>query len=544
MHDVENRELGNMYKIKNEDDHDELPLKMANQLDTESNDTLSMIILLVLYILQGIPMGLAGSVPLLLKEKGASYESLSLFSLVSMPFSLKLVWAPIVDSTFLTSMGRRKTWLIPVQLICGLIMIFGASHIDEWIGDNKSNHTGSMLNVELLTMFFMFLYFLMATQDIAVDGWALTMLSRRNVGYGSVCNTIGQSLGAFIANQGFIALSDEDWCHRFLGVEQGTTFVTLSGFMKFWGIVFLVTTLVIWFFKSESPIVAGDEPEGLLTTYKQVVSILKTKPVQLLCVIILTRKITTTPIDAASTFKMQDYGMPKGDIASISPILMLVQFLVPTFLGNYAASKPFTLLFIGCVLQLPASALSWAVVQTVPSAYANHQIPGLSFYLPLITVSVFYQVVSVMVFLAMMSSFSKVADPGIGGTYMTLLNTVANMGYLWTNSLCLWILPKLSLSHCYSISTGVKVILDNSTLSTACQHTTTELCESLEGKCLEDIDSFTVMVFICLGLGTIWVLLFKEKIFKLQDMTHTEWWITSSKKLSPNDESAITAKKS
>ena len=61
------------------------------------DDRLSIFILLVLYTLQGIPMGLCGSIPLILKERGVSYESLSLFSLVSLPFSLKLLWAPVVQ---------------------------------------------------------------------------------------------------------------------------------------------------------------------------------------------------------------------------------------------------------------------------------------------------------------------------------------------------------------------------------------------------------------------------------------------------------------
>ena len=43
--------------------------------------------------------------------------------------------------------------------------------------------------------YFFALYFLMATQDIAVDGWALTMLSRKKVGYAGTCNSVGQTLG-------------------------------------------------------------------------------------------------------------------------------------------------------------------------------------------------------------------------------------------------------------------------------------------------------------------------------------------------------------
>ena len=59
-----------------------------------------------------------------------------------------------------------------------------------------------------MTAFFFALYFLMATQDIAVDGWALTMLSRANVDMASTCNTIGQNVGYFAAYVGFLALED------------------------------------------------------------------------------------------------------------------------------------------------------------------------------------------------------------------------------------------------------------------------------------------------------------------------------------------------
>eukprot|EP01035_Chromulina_nebulosa_P038169 gene38169-51547_t len=230
-----------------------IPSQSKKNMGVHKDDRLSIAILLVLYTLQGIPMGLCGSIPLILKEKGVSYESLSLFSLVSLPFSLKLLWAPVVDSFYFKSFGRRKSWLIPVQILTGLIMLFvGSAYIDRWVGEVPSP-TGTKFapDVNTLTIYFLFLYFLMSTQDIAVDGWALTMLSRINVGYGSVCNSIGQSLGIFLANQGFIALSDDEWCHKFLGMNKGHHLISLGGFMRFWGYVFIVTTVIIWLFKDE-----------------------------------------------------------------------------------------------------------------------------------------------------------------------------------------------------------------------------------------------------------------------------------------------------
>ena len=261
------------------------------------DDRVSMAVLLVLYTLQGIPMGLCSSLPVILKERGISFEDLALLSLASLPFSLKLLWAPIVDCKFFKSMGRRKSWLIPVQLLCGGVFIFGSKFVTEWIETQ---------NIKALTGFFIFLYFLMATQDIAVDGWALTMLSPEHVGYASLCNSIGQSFGFFLANQGFIALNDPTWCFRHLGTRMGRSLIDLSGFMHFWGWVFIVVTLGIWFGKEEKDVEPGHEPDGLMETYQHVLSIFKLHPVQTLTIILLTCRVAFAPVDSAWNFKLME----------------------------------------------------------------------------------------------------------------------------------------------------------------------------------------------------------------------------------------------
>lgn len=265
-------------------------------------DRYSILTLLILYLLQGVPMGLCGSIPLILKEKGASYESLSLFSLVTVPFSMKILWAPFVDSYYIAKLGRRKSWLIPIQLICGILMIIGSSSVKTWLREDETDNVDhNDLAIGSLTCFFFGLYFLMATQDIAVDGWALTMLSRDNVGYASTCNTIGQALGFFLANQAFIALSDKRWCHRFLGYS--TSLVSLSSFMTFWGIVFIVVTLIVWLFKTE--ILVEEKCDGIIDTCRHIVSICKLPAIKTFAWILLTCKIAFAPSDAALSFKLQ-----------------------------------------------------------------------------------------------------------------------------------------------------------------------------------------------------------------------------------------------
>lgn len=68
---------------------------------------------------QGIPLGLAAAIPLILTNRQVSYKEQAGFSFAYWPFSLKLLWAPIVDSLYISRIGRRKTWLVPVQYLIG-----------------------------------------------------------------------------------------------------------------------------------------------------------------------------------------------------------------------------------------------------------------------------------------------------------------------------------------------------------------------------------------------------------------------------------------
>lgn len=154
-------------------------------------DFSNYVLLVALYTLQGIPMGLTASIPFLIQQKiknlaeaaagsrvlteaasvivseGGSndvasklYNAQAVFALCSWPFSLKLLWAPIVDAIYLKRIGRRKTWLIPVQTAAGGLMVFGSSWVDKQLEANDLHS----FDVRGITLFFFCLYFLMATQ--------------------------------------------------------------------------------------------------------------------------------------------------------------------------------------------------------------------------------------------------------------------------------------------------------------------------------------------------------------------------------------------
>ena len=104
---------GDQYKLMEKSDHQ----------PSFKRDRGSIALLVFLYVLQGIPLGLAGAMPMLLQTRKVAYKDQATFSLVFWPFSIKLLWAPIVDTAYFSRFGRRKSWLVPVQYLIGIFMI-------------------------------------------------------------------------------------------------------------------------------------------------------------------------------------------------------------------------------------------------------------------------------------------------------------------------------------------------------------------------------------------------------------------------------------
>ena len=135
--------------------------------DLPAQDRRNFLLLVLLYFLQGIPMGLAsGSVPILLKAH-LTYSQIGTFALAIYPYSLKLLWSPIVDAVWSRRFGRRKSWILPIQALSGLGMVYLGSRAREMILAAGANDGAG---VGVFTLWWFGLVFMCATQDIAVDG--------------------------------------------------------------------------------------------------------------------------------------------------------------------------------------------------------------------------------------------------------------------------------------------------------------------------------------------------------------------------------------
>jgi hypothetical protein len=105
-------------------------------------DATKIVFLVYIYFLQGIPLGLTASIPLLLTDYSIDYSNQGAFSFANWPFSIKLLWAPVVDSLYIHRFGRRKSWIIPTQLLIGIFMMAFANTVQNLIQGSHS-HSGN-----------------------------------------------------------------------------------------------------------------------------------------------------------------------------------------------------------------------------------------------------------------------------------------------------------------------------------------------------------------------------------------------------------------
>nr|XP_005287029.1 acetyl-coenzyme A transporter 1 isoform X1 [Chrysemys picta bellii] len=471
----------------------------------------SILLLLFLYVLQGIPLGLAGSIPLILQSKNVSYKDQAFFSFVFWPFSLKLLWAPLVDAVYFKSFGRRKSWLVPTQYILGFFMMYLSTQVDFLLGDVE----GKSPDVVALTMTFFLFEFLAATQDIAVDGWALTMLSRENVGYASTCNSVGQTAGYFLGNVLFLALESASFCNKYLRFQpQPKGIVTLSDFLFFWGAVFLITTTLVALLKKENKEVtpSKEETKGITDTYKLLFSIVRMPAVLTFCVLILTAKVGFSAADAVTGLKLVEEGVPKEHLALLAVPIVPLQIILPLIISKYTAGpQPLNTFYKAMPFRLLIGLGFALLVWWTPKVQHEGGFP-IYYYIVVLLSYALHQITLYSMYVAIMAFNAKVSDPLIGGTYMTLLNTVSNLGGNWPATVALWLVDPLTVKECIGAQ-------EQSCGTTAAA----ELCTKLGGSCVTTLDGYYVESIICVALGFVWWFLLGPKLKKLQDEGQSSW---------------------
>ncbi|KRB09181.1 AmpG family muropeptide MFS transporter [Achromobacter xylosoxidans] len=168
--------------------------------------------LLVLGFASGLPLALtSGTLQAWATVEGVPLQEIGFLTLVGTAYTIKFLWAPLVDRFAPPLLGRRRGWMLVTQvLLAAAILAMGAL-----------SPSSALMPLALLAVL---VAFLSATQDIAFDAYCTDVLRKEERGAGAAIKVMGYRL-AMIVSGGLALIMADQW------IGWGNTYMVMGGLM-------------------------------------------------------------------------------------------------------------------------------------------------------------------------------------------------------------------------------------------------------------------------------------------------------------------------
>jgi MFS transporter, PAT family, beta-lactamase induction signal transducer AmpG len=314
-----------------------------------------VLIVLFLGFSAGLPLALSGStLRLWMRQSGVDLETIGLFALVGTPYTIKFLWAPIVDALdvplFSRLFGRRRGWLVFSQiLMMAAIVVLG------------------FCDPAMIAWYFVFGAALLvatasATQDIVIDAFRIESLPESEQAAGMASYVAAYRIGVLVSTAGtlFIVSGFQD-----LESSLGTAWM-LAYFVMAALVTFGVATALVATEPAKSAAAAADHAKHahesplkrVLNTTKSAFGDFLTRDMAMavLCFVVLF-KLTDAFAGVMTEAFVLDLGFSITEYAVIIKGVGLAATLLGGFAGGFVArAYPLsTSLWIGGILQATAN---------------------------------------------------------------------------------------------------------------------------------------------------------------------------------------------
>lgn len=259
-------------------------------------------------------MGFSSGLPLLLtmtalqawmKDEGVDLKTIGLTALLGLPYTWKFLWAPIFDRYVPPFMGRRRGWLILIQVllaaaIAGLAM------------------TQPKDNLMMVAVFALLVTFVSASQDIVLDAYRREILADNELGLGSSLFVNGYRVAMILTSSGALIMADH--------MSWSTVYLIMASFVG----IGLLTTLI-----ADEPTVSSPPPKSLKEAIVEpFVDYFKRDYAIWILAFILFYKLGDTLASALATPFYMDIGFTKTQIGYVVKTFGLTAMLFGSFIGG------------------------------------------------------------------------------------------------------------------------------------------------------------------------------------------------------------------
>jgi PAT family beta-lactamase induction signal transducer AmpG len=267
---------------------------------------------LTLGFASGLPFNLPDStLQAWLATLNMDIKTIGWLTLVGAPYAFKFLWAPILDRYALPVLGRRRGWMLLLQLIlAGLIALLGLQSPNEAIY--------AVAAIGLL------IAFISATQDIVIDAYRADTLRPEERGLGSTATQVGYRLATWITGALALILSDV--------IGWRNTYLLMAAIMG-------ATVLLTW--SAPEPERVAPAPRSLAAAVRDPLREFMARPGSwaLLVLIVLYKFGDAFALKLVTAFLIKGVGFTALEVGAISKTVVIVLTLLGTFTGGMLLAR-------------------------------------------------------------------------------------------------------------------------------------------------------------------------------------------------------------
>ena len=251
-----------------------------------------------------------------LRDVGISLTEIGFFAWLVLTYSLKFLWAPLVDRysiPLLGQLGKRKGWILLCQIII-VIALIGMSSVDP------------ITNLKLLAIFAFMAAFFGSIQDIAIDALRIEMADNKEQGNLAASYQLGYRIAILVATSIALIFADQlDWSY----VYQ---------FMSLLMVLGVIGVLISHEPKNhEIAIVRIDQ--ALVQSFQDFFSRFGIWAASLILLLISTYRLTDIVMGPMAMPFYLDMGFTKTEIGALVKTVALATSILGFFVGGYLIKK-------------------------------------------------------------------------------------------------------------------------------------------------------------------------------------------------------------
>jgi PAT family beta-lactamase induction signal transducer AmpG len=378
-----------------------------------------VLIVLFLGFSAGLPLALSGSTLLVwMREAGVNLGTIGLFALVGTPYTVKFLWAPLVDAldvpVLSRLLGRRRGWLVFSQLLLMATIVFLG--LCDPAGSAWLVAVGALLVAAAS-----------ATQDIVIDAFRVESLPEDEQAAGMASYVAAYRIGMLVSTAGALFMVSG---FEGLGLDRHAAWSAGYAGMAALVLIGVVTTLIATEPEKSAAANAAHAHEKALTRVVEAAvgafsDFLSRNMALVALVFVVLYKFTDAFAGAMTAPFVIDLGFSRNEYAAIIKGVGLAATLLGGFAGGFIArAYPLaTSLWIGGLLQAVANvAFSWQAV-------VGHDAAWLTFA---IVAENFTSAIGTVIFVAYLSALCQ--NPLHTATQYALLTAFAAFGRTYLSS--------------------------------------------------------------------------------------------------------------